>query len=71
MPPEDGDNYKLYYLSWPLAFHPQPVKETEVNLFSTTEYEKKKAKLTPQHPHSHSGLSPSCHLLIQEMGRGT
>ena len=56
-----------------LVVYPQPVKETEVNLFSTTEYEKKKkkAQLAPQHPHSHSGLSPSCHLLIQEMGRGT
>ena len=43
---------------------PIPVKETEVNLFSTTENEKE-TLLAPLHPHSHSGLSPSSYLLFE------
>ena len=31
----------------------------------------KETLLAPLHHQFHSGLSPSCHLLLQEMGRGT
>ena len=53
-------------------FYIHTVKETEVNLFNTKEYEKKRKKRTllePLHPHSYSGLSPCCHLLLQGMER--
>ena len=51
-----------------MLLHPNPIKETEVNLFSTTEY-KNETLLAPLCPHSRSGLSPSCHLLLQRMGK--
>ena len=49
-----------------MVFYPHPVKETEVNLFSTTEYEKE-TLLAPLHPHSHQGLS---HLSSLAQGKG-
>ena len=58
----------FHHLGGPVVFYPHPVKETEVNLFSITDYEKE-TLLAPLHPHSHSGLSPSCHLLLHRMGR--
>ena len=50
-------------LGGPVVLHTVPVKETEINLFSTTDYENE-TLLAPLHPHSHSGLSISCHLLL-------
>ena len=67
MPPQEFANKLLKEIHNSVA---HPVKETEENLFSTTEYENE-TLLAPLHHHSCSGLSPSCHLLLQGMGRGT